>query len=163
MYTDRVVLKSWQADVLSFIERPSERFIFWIIGEQGCEGKSFLQNYLHQLFGSRRVLRSELNARKVDVAYTLAKTTLTCKDIFLFNRLRSDIDVAYGVLENLKDGFLISSKYRSKCLKIKTPNTVLVFSNSYPDFYKLSADRWKIYVIDNDKLIEKSLPEIKCS
>ena len=82
---------------------------------------------------------------------------MTCKDIFVFNLLRSDTAVAYGLLENLKDGNLISSKYKSKVLKIKTPNTVIVFSNSYPNMDQLSADRWKIYeIVGNDlKYTEK--------
>ena len=77
---------------------------------------------------------------------------LTCKDIFLFNLLRSDTEVAYGLLENLKDGYLISAKYKSKQLKIKTPNTVMVFSNDFPDKPSLSRDRWKIYQIIENKL-----------
>ena len=149
---NEVVLKPWQEDVIRLIDNPSERFIFWIIGEKGNEGKTFIQKYIHKLFGSRRVLKSEVNSKKADIAYVLSQETLTCKDIFLFNLLRSDLDVAYGLLENLKDGYLISSKYRSKPLKIKTPNTVLVFSNSLPNKSQLSGDRWKIYEIRGNEL-----------
>ena len=152
-----VVLKPWQENVIRLIDNPSERFIFWIIGEKGNEGKTFIQKYIHKLFGSRRVLKSEVNSKKADIAYVLSQETLTCKDIFLFNLLRSDLDVAYGLLENLKDGYLISSKYRSKPLKIKTPNTVLVFSNSLPNKTQLSADRWKIYEIHDNELRQNLL------
>ena len=147
-----VNLKPWQEKVIRFIDKPSERTIFWIIGEKGNEGKTFIQKYIHKLFGSRRVLKSEVNSRKSDIAYVLSQESLTCKDIFLFNLLRSDIDVAYGLLENLKDGYLISSKYRSKPLKIKTPNTVIVFSNSFPSTSQLSEDRWKTFEIRCDQL-----------
>ena len=68
--------------------------------------------------------------------------------------LRSDTDVAYGILENIKDGHLVSAKYRSKPLKIKTPNSVMVFSNSFPSTYQLSEDRWKIYHIRENELHE---------
>ena len=101
-------------------------------------------------------MKTEVNTKKADIAYILSKESLTCKDIFLFNLLRSDTDVAYGLLENIKDGYLISSKYRSIPLKIKIPNTVVVFSNSYPEQSQLSVDRWKIFEICGDKLCTKA-------
>ena len=118
----------------------------------GNEGKTFIQKYIQQQFGGRRVLKTEANSRKADIAYMLTQETLTCKDIFLFNLLRSDLEVTYGLLENIKDGYLVSSKYRSKPLKIQTPNIVIVFSNSFPNMSQLSDDRWRIYEIENDEL-----------
>ena len=159
-----IELKPWQQEVIGFIDKPSDRGIYWVVGKHGDEGKTFIQKYIHQLFGTRRVLKSEVNSRKSDIAYVLSQESLTCKDIFLFNLLRSDIDVAYGLLENLKDGYLISSKYRSKSLKIKTPNTVIVFSNSLPEYTKLSRDRWKVFIImgygDGDGFFERAQPEL---
>ena len=152
-----VALKPWQQDLITIIDNPSERDIYWIVGEKGNEGKTFIQKYIRQLFGSRRVLKSEVNTRKADIAYILSQESLTCKDIFLFNLLRSDTDVAYGILENIKDGYLVSVKYRSKPLKIKTPNTVIVFSNSLPSTSQLSADRWKIFEIHENGLHFKHL------
>ena len=109
MDMDSVHLKAWQEKVIRFIDEPSDRTIYWVVGRVGNEGKTFIQKYIHKLFGSRRVLKSEVNSKKADIAYILSQESLTCKDIFLFNLLRSDIDVAYGLLENLKDGYLISS------------------------------------------------------
>ena len=160
MDMDSVHLKAWQEKVISFIDEPSDRTIYWVVGRVGNEGKTFIQKYIHKLFGSRRVLKSEVNSKKADIAYILSQESLTCKDIFLFNLLRSDIDVAYGLLENLKDGYLISSKYRSKPLKIQTPNTVIVFSNSLPTITQLSDDRWKVYEILKDKLFAKSTSSV---
>ena len=149
---DLITLRAWQQDIIKLIDDSSERDIYWVVGETGNEGKTFIQKYIRQLFGSRRVLKSELNARKVDMAYILAQETLTCKDIFLFNLLRSDTEITYGLLENIKDGYLVSAKYRSKSLKIKTPNTVIVFSNSLPSKSQLSADRWKVFEICGNEL-----------
>ena len=36
----------------------------------------------------------------------------------------------------------------------KTPNTVVVFSNEKPDVSELSKDRWKIFQIRDDDLID---------
>ena len=145
--------KPWQSEVLQFLECPDSRTVYWIVGKKGGEGKSFIQDVIKKSYGTRRVFKSEINTRKVDIAYALAREVMTCKDIFLFNLLRSDYVVSYGVLENIKDGYLISSKYKSTVLKIKTPNVIIVFSNDFPDQNKLSSDRWKIYEIKNDQLV----------
>ena len=71
---------------------------------------------------------------------------MSCKDRFLFNVSRNlNInDIPYDILEGIKDGQLISSKYNSKVLKLKTPNIVIVFSNDFPLNNVLSVDRWKM-------------------
>merc|ERR1712173_55341 len=107
-------------------------------------------------YGNRRVFKGELNARNSDIGYILSKQPLTCKDIFLFNLRRSDTESAYGVLESLKDGYFLSNKYHTKILKIKSPNTVIVFSNSHPSKSQLSEDRWKIYRIRDEELHQSS-------
>ena len=152
---EEVTLKHWQQEVIKFIDEPSERTIYWIVGEKGNEGKTFIQKYIRQLFGSRRVINLEGVGRKCDIAYLLSKETLTCKDVFLFNILRSDLGIEYGILENIKDGYLITTKYKSKFVKIKTPNTVIVFSNSSPDISQLSRDRWRVHKISGDELYRK--------
>ena len=111
IHAESITLKPWQKDVITLIDNPSSREIYWIVGEEGNEGKTFIQTHIHRVFGSRRVLKSELSSRKVDIAYVLSQESLTCKDIFLFNLLRSDYSVSYGILENIKDGYLVSAKY----------------------------------------------------
>ncbi len=46
----------------------------------------------------------------------------------------------YEVLENIKDGRAISSKYASEIIRFRTPNVVIVFSNAGPDMTQLSKD-----------------------
>ena len=79
--------------------------------------------------------------------------------------MRSDEHVTYGLLENIKDGYLVSSKYKSKALKIKTPNTVIVFSNNYPIVDSLSKDRWVVYEITCSgnlfKRANQEIPDLK--
>ena len=152
MDTNEDVLKPWQKQVIDFINQATDRHVFWVIGARGNEGKSWLQKYMERQFGTRRVFKGELNAKNSDVAYILSKQTLTCKDIFLFNLPRSDNSCAYGIIENLKDGHFFNRKYVSQQLKVKTPNTVIVFSNSPPKTHQLSKDRWRIYEIQNDLL-----------
>ena len=153
-------LKSWQKELLTFMENPSDREIIWIIGKRGNEGKTWFQKYSEQYFGIRRVFRTSIVKEASSLLHMLSKKTLACTDIFLLNISRSyDIaDVPYTVLEDIKDGQATSSKYNSKILKLCTPNVLVVFSNYSPMYTKVSKDRWRIYTIDetNDKLISNT-------
>ena len=65
-----------------------------------------------------------------------------------------DDGVNYELLEKIKNGRTVAAKFDSKELKFKTPNTVAVFSNEKPDLSELSKDRWKIFRIRDDDLID---------
>ena len=52
---DEVVLKPWQKTVFDMIDHPSDGTLIWIIGIEGNEGKTFLQKYIKQIYGTRRV------------------------------------------------------------------------------------------------------------
>ena len=81
-----------------------------------------------------------------NVPYALAKRPLSSIDIFLFNAPRAiNNEVCnYGVLEAIKDGIAVSSKYNSDVLHFKVPNVVVVFSNARPKMKQLSRDRWRV-------------------
>ena len=51
----------------------------------------------------------------------------------------------YRILEDIKDGAATTSKYDNQVIKFKTPNHVMIFSNSMPDRNHLSNDRWQIF------------------
>ena len=71
----------------------------------------------------------------------------------------------YELTEDLKDAF--ASKYNSQELKIKAPNVVMVFSNNAPNTEELATDRWKVFFIENNELVESQVlengPGISCS
>ena len=56
------------------------------------------------------------------------------------------------MLEHIKDGCALSSKYSSQVITFKTPNIIIVFSNNSPHISYLSADRWRVYAIKEDGL-----------
>ena len=103
-------------------------------------------------YGHQRVVKTKINSSESELAHILSRQQTFRKDIFLFNLSRAHKDASYGFLESIKDGFVVSEKYQSKNVYIKTPNTVMVFSNSFPDTSGLSKDRWKIFEIVNDDL-----------
>ena len=77
-------------------------------------------------------------------------------DTFLFDvgKANTENGVNYELLEKIKNGRTVASKFDSKELKFKTPNTVVVFSNEKPDVKELSKDRWKIFRIRDNDLID---------
>ena len=84
----------------------------------------------------------------------LRKLPLSTIDTFLFNDARSGQNEmpCYEVLENIKDGRAIASKYASEIVQFRTPNVVIVFSNADPDMTQLSKDRWRVYYINKKGL-----------
>ena len=142
--------------MLSYFDNPNERQIIWVTGIAGNEGKSFFQNYIKSIYGTRRVILLDMIKRGENILHILRKQSLICKDIFLFNIAKSfpALDCPYGTLEKIKDGQAISPKYDSSILNFKIPNTVMVFSNKSPYTQRLSSDRWIKYRIIKDNLVE---------
>ena len=131
--SEHATLKPWQKEILTFIKQPTHREVIWVVGQQGGEGKTFLQNYIKYYYSNRRVIATDIATRTKDIAYFLSKFPLECKDIFLFNHpCYTTETVAYDMLEGIKDGHKVSAKYDSHGLFFKTPNTVMVFSNEFP-------------------------------
>ena len=154
-------LKPWQSALMKIIKNPTDRHIIWVVGKACGEGKSWFQKYLKSLFGTRRVVYGiNIKANTPSICHVLSKQSLATADIFLFNigkSKRSNDQVNYEVLEDLKDGDAFASKYNSQQLKIKVPNIVMVFSNTAPDFEELAEDRWRIFYIENEQLEEKEV------
>ena len=138
-------LRPWQQDAMKYFESPTQRQVIWIRGNKGNEGKSWFQNYVQSFFGYHRVCRLDLRIKHANICNVLQKRTLGTIDIFLFNDSRSvsgDELNLYRILEDIKDGQATTSKYNNDNIRFKTPNTVMVFSNHYPNLKKLSRDRW---------------------
>jgi len=154
---ENALLKPWQNKVLEFMQQPSQREVIWVIGREGGEGKTFLQNYIKYYYGDRRVIATDIATDTKNIAHFLTKFSLECKDIFLFNHPCSSREtVAYDMLEGIKDGYKVSGKYNTRGLHFKTPNTVIVFSNDYPRTEALKKDRWRIYEIRDEQLFKKT-------
>ena len=82
----------------------------------------------------------------------MGKICSTNTDIFLFNLPRGEYlgTEQYKILESIKDGAAVDSKYNSQKLYFKKPNVLIVFANDEPKRAKLSKDRWVILKISND-------------
>ena len=156
-----VVLRSWQKDAFAlFQQKANDRTVMWIYDGRGNSGKSWFLNYIEAYFGYNRVFRCDLRIKHKDMCNILRKRCTTTVDIFLFNDSRSIMGEEpnmYRILEDIKDGAATTSKYDNQVLKFKTPNFVMVFSNSWPNRRHLSKDRWQIFEPSGNglKLVEK--------
>ena len=108
----------------------------------------------------------DLRIRHPNACNVLKKLPFPTIDIFLFNDGRSHSgEENLRLLEDIKDGQATASKYDNDNLKFKTPNTIMVFSNQYPNLSKLSRDRWKILrpteegmeTIEQEEITKRSL------
>ena len=137
------------------IENPTIREVIWVRGAKGCEGKTWFQDYVESKYGWNRVVSGMvIKAKNSSICHALGKRPLTTTDIFLFNVGKANTmdEVNYEVLEKIKDGKLLASKYDSKELRIRTPNVVIVFSNDSPKLKQLATDRWCIFSISDNEL-----------
>ena len=164
---DDLKLYPWQQQAIDLMQKPSLREVIWVKGARGNEGKTWFQKYVQSLLGRERVVQLDLKNSIGNIMQILRKLPLSTLDIFMFNDARSGLSESrcYDVLENLKDGCSIASKYSSEIIQFKTPNVVIVFSNADPDMTQLSKDRWKVFYINKDGLSsqEKRLWESRSS
>ena len=147
---ENIELRPWQQQALEILGSPSERDVIWIRGQAGNEGKSWFQTYVQSRYGFQSVALLDMKCKANDSLLLLSKLPLIDVDMFLFNDVRAtsiDRDPSYNLLEMIKDGRAVSSKYLTKALQFKVPNVVMVFSNVYPDTKQLSRDRWDVYNI----------------
>ena len=145
----QVELRPWQQELMEIIATPTEREVIWVQGIKGNEGKTWFQDYLTSFYGHARVVPLDLKMKTSNVLHVLTKRPLSTTDIFLFNEPRAFNyeSCNYSILESIKDGTAVSSKYNNDVMRFKTPNTVVVFSNHMPKTKELSKDRWKIFRI----------------
>ena len=150
-----VVLHKWQEEAMKFFECPTERQVIWITDIHGGKGKTFFQKYAVGYFGRSRVATLDLRVKHANACNVLKKLPLATIDIFLFNDVRSqsgeDLNL-YRLLEDIKDGQATTSKYDNDNIQFKTPNTIMIFSNKYPNLKKLTNDRWLVLHPNNDGL-----------
>ena len=150
---ENVTLRPWQENLLKYM-KPSDREIIWVIGVKGNEGKSWFQEFLESKFGwHRAICGMDIKMKKGNICHAIRKRSLMSTNVFLFDVGKSKTfeEINYGVLEKIKNGRILADKYNTAELKFYTPNIVVVFSNGRPETRELSKDRWKIFHIrDND-------------
>ncbi len=80
------------------------------------------------------------NGKSTDIAHSYQYKNLIIVDLA---RCKEGF-VNYAILENIKNGVMFSPKYDSHTKYFKPPHLV-VMANWWPEYWKMSMDRWLIY------------------
>ncbi len=124
-------------------DRGNTRWVFWVWSEEGKVGKSWLANYLKYTLTA---FVTE-NSKTADIKYAYDG-----EHVVVFDFVRSSLDhINYEIIEILKNGRYINTKYESRDFEFYVPR-IVCFANEPPDMTKLSEDRWRIYKIVDGQL-----------
>lgn len=132
-------LMPWQEELYNRLRlTPDNRQIIFIVDRVGNKGKSWFARYYCGMHDNAQII---VPGKKADMAYVVREDTRT---FFLdCPRSKQGEFIQYDFLEELKNGYLFSSKYESRCKTLPTPH-VVVLMNEHPDETKLSSDRYSI-------------------
>lgn len=132
-------LRRWQGELYDKLKLPPDkRKIFFVVDRVGNQGKSWFSRYYCDLHEDAQILAP---GKKADMAYMVRENVR----VFFLDCPRSKQGefIQYDFLEELKNGYVFSSKYESRCKKFPTPH-IVVCMNEHPCMEKLSADRYCI-------------------
>jgi len=65
-----------------------------------------------------------------------------------------NIDDVLSVIEELKNGYVVTHMYGSDRKLLCKPPHVIISTNTELDYSKLSADRWEVYKINKNNKLE---------
>lgn len=148
-YDLSMTLLPWQNAVVNKIDKAiNDRSILWIWDKEGCRGKTLLAKWLYLKREHVVVLSGKAADMKHGIVEYQNKNCCLPK-IVIINIPRSTLDyVSYTGIEEIKDMFFFSGKYEGGMICGKNPH-VLIFANEEPQYEKMSADRWKVWNVDD--------------
>lgn len=141
-------LRVWQTNLKNKLGLPPDRRkIIFVVDVVGNSGKSWFAHYYTSL--PEQKCQVLVPGKKADMAYILKP----CLSVLFLDAPRSKQGefIQYDFLEDIKNGYVFSSKYESR-VKTFAPMHVVVNMNEDPDLTKLSLDRYDILNI-NDPLV----------
>lgn len=147
-YDISMTLYPWQNYLVNRIDKVADdRKIFWVWDKEGCKGKTLLAKWLFLKREHVVVLSGKAADMKHGIVEYKNKNGCVPK-IVIINIPRSTIDyVSYTGIEEIKDMFFFSGKYEGGMICGQNPH-VLIFANEEPQYDKMSADRWKVWNVD---------------
>lgn len=127
--------------VVQLLEEKTNRSILWVFDYDGNTEKTELGKFLmfkknYQVLDPGRThdICGILNPFANDYVFDCARIAFSSSGIQRINEI-------FGVLEDIKNKYRVSGKYRGLA-KIITSHKIVVFANQLPNLDKLSLDRW---------------------
>lgn len=135
-------LRGWQETLNARLQQPPDpRKIDFVVDINGNQGKSWFARRYCDLHPNAQII---VPGKKADMAYVVDETNR----VFFLDCPRSKQGdyIQYDFLEELKNGYVFSSKYESEIKAMAYPH-VVVLMNEHPAPDKLSSDRYNIIVL----------------
>lgn len=134
-------LRKWQQLLNGKLNlEPNDRNIIFVYDRTGNSGKSWFSQYYRTLHRNVQILTP---GKKDNMAFMIENNR-----VYFIDSPRSSNDfIQYGLLEEMKNGYIHCAKYQS-CQKIIQKCHVCVMMNQMPEMEKLSADRYDIIEIN---------------
>lgn len=132
-------LRPWQVSLRDRLVEPADaRKVVFLVDELGNQGKTWFAHWFAHHHPDAQVL---LPGKKADMSYALRSDI----SVLFVDAPRSKQGeyLQYDFLEDVKNGYVFSSKYESR-VKTLGPVHVVVSMNEEPDRTKLSADRYDV-------------------
>lgn len=132
----------WQRKAMLIVAEDvvDPRAIYWVHDPVGNHGKTHLAKFFVDACGAYYTN----GGKAVDLAFAYSG-----QPIVVFDYVRDAKDyVGYGIIEQLKNGILMSTKYESTMKRFKAPH-VFVFANFAPDATKFSQDRLRVWELNS--------------
>ena len=143
-------LYSWQKVVQHLsLCAPDNTSIICIYDPVGGSGKSAFAKYLCYHYSLLCIGYADCK----DLLYIVSEFSNLLTYLVDLTRSRpahvgsSDL---YAVLEQIKNGQFISTKYKPRKVLMKSPN-LIIFTNFLPNIYSVSPHRWRFYGINQNK------------
>lgn len=140
--------RPYQLEIIDVIKGESnDRDIYWYWEDRGNVGKSALCKYLIHHYNACYITEGKKNDL-LNIVYNHIEKNgdLEC---VLLDVPRSNENVSYKSLEEIKNGIICNTKYETGT-KVINPPHIIVFANFMPDISKMSLDRWRIREIKED-------------
>ncbi|AXQ66218.1 MAG: replication protein [Cressdnaviricota sp.] len=145
-------LREWQQTIVEKLKDWDTRTINILYCENGNIGKSILVGWIRANKLGRALPPVNDNKDLLRMVYCLDTS-----NAYLFDMPRSQnkdrLYQFYSAVETIKDGYAYDDRYHFKDKNFDCPN-IWIFTNSYPDLDMLSKDRWKIWEVENNRLVE---------
>lgn len=134
----------WQKEICEIIEQvPDDRTIYWYWSKKGRVGKTTFAKYLYKTYGTIALNGKGNDVRNGIVDYYEATGDTPTSVVMNIPRCFNCEYLSYESLENIKDMYFYSGKYKGGMVCGNSPH-LIVFANTTPDEEKMSEDRWVI-------------------
>lgn len=140
--------KDWQKEAIKIAQQPvDKRKIYWYWSREGNMGKTEVAKHLiyHYNWG---YLDGDKSSIMCSILGEDGQKEIKAGYVFNFGRNKDMTKISYTAMENMKDGLLFSSKYKSNG-GLYPPLKIIVMANDPPIEWGLSQDRWVIINVDD--------------